>query len=220
MSLGHDPVLAFIIGVLDIARGRGTFVDKHGNLIILENLATPENNMFPAFIKVFFHLLSDVFTKAGIPPPFFTLLQLIKAESPFVLGKSGETVSWTNVARYMYKHGYDLRHFMAMGIVPASVEIIIRGYWLFRNFENQHITPQKLKMTSMLMFGHTIALSGNLIKTGLIYQMNPLALNWAQILRWIPLCIFWIKESLEREKFLREQLDGEWVRIYQNTVFN
>lgn len=222
MSFGHDPVLGFIVGVLDIARGGATFADKYGNLIIAENLsATPDNNLFPAFIKVFLHLLSDAFTKAGVPPPFFTLLQLIKAESPFVLGKSGETVSWTNVARYMYRHGYDLRHFLTMGIVPASVEIIIRGYWLFRNFDNQNsVNIPKVKMTSMLMLGHTIALSGNLIKTGLIYQMNPLALNWTQILRWIPLCIFWIKESIEREKFLREQLDSEWVSIYQNTVFN
>ena len=222
MSFGHDPVLGFIAGVLDIARGGGTFADKNGNLIIAENLsATPDNNLFLAFIKVFLHLLSDAFTKAGVPPPFFTLLQLIKAKSPFVLGNSGETVSWTNVARYMYKHGYDLRHFLTMGIVPASVEIIIRGYWLFRNFDNQNsVNIPKVKMTSMLMLGHTIALSGNLIKTGLIYQMNPLALNWAQILRWIPLCIFWIKESIERENFLREHLDSEWVSIYQNTMFN
>lgn len=218
MSLGHDPVLGFIIGVLDIVSGGGTFIDKFGNLIIAKNLsATPDNNFFSAFIKVFLHLLSDVFTKAGIPPPFFTLLQLVKAKSPFVLGKSGETVSWTNVARYMYRHGYDLRHFLTMGIVPASIEIIIRGYWLLRNFEdgnNGHLS--KVKMTSMLMLGHTIALSGNLIKTGLIYQMNPLALNWAQILRWIPLLITWIKESTEREKLLRIQLDNEWVSLYQN----
>ncbi len=222
MSFGHDPILGFIAGVLDIARGAGTFADKNGNLIFAKNLsATPDNNILLAFIKVFLHLLSDAFTKAGVPPPFFTLLQLIKAKSPFVLGKSGETVSWTNVARYMYKHGYDMRHFFTMGVVPASVEIIIRGYWLFRNFDNQNsVNIPKVKMTSMLMLGHTIALSGNLIKTGLIYQMNPLALNWAQILRWIPLCIFWIKESIERENFLREHLDNEWVSIYQNTVFN
>ena len=29
-----------------------------------------------AFLEVFLHLLSDVFTSAGIQPPFFTLLQL------------------------------------------------------------------------------------------------------------------------------------------------
>ena len=71
-------------------------------------------------------------------------------------------------------------------------------------------------MTSMLMLGHTIALSGNLLKTGMIYQMNPLALNWAQILRLIPLCIVWIKESIQREKFLRERLDREWIDMYQH----
>jgi membrane-bound metal-dependent hydrolase YbcI (DUF457 family) len=29
-----------------------------------------------AFLEVFLHLLCDVFTSAGIQPPFFTLLQL------------------------------------------------------------------------------------------------------------------------------------------------
>jgi hypothetical protein len=47
-----------------------------------------------------------------------------------------ERVSWTDVARYMYAHGYDLRHFATMGIVPASVEMIVRGWWLCRSFEN------------------------------------------------------------------------------------
>ena len=32
--------------------------------------------MVSAFLEVFLHLLSDVFTSAGIQPPFFTLLQL------------------------------------------------------------------------------------------------------------------------------------------------
>ncbi|GAB4413214.1 MAG: hypothetical protein Fur0044_07560 [Anaerolineae bacterium] len=221
MSLGHDPILGFIFGVFDILNGSGTFIDKNGNLIVAKNLfATPEQNLVEAFIKVLTHLLSDMFTSAGIQPPFFTLLQLVKAKSPFVLDKSsGEKVSWTNVARYMYTHGYDLRHFFTMGMVPAAIEVIIRGYWLLQGFEKQaDLKQEKVKIASMLLLGHTIALSGNLVKTGLIYQMNPLALNWAEILRFIPVLISWIKADAGRNNLIRSELDAEWVRIYQNSV--
>ena len=54
---------------------------------------------------------------------------------------------------------------------------------LCRSFEsNGEIAPTKAKLTSMLMFSHLIATSGNLLKTGVIFGMNPLALNWAQLL--------------------------------------
>ena len=127
MSPGHDPVLGFVFGVKDIMDGTGTYIDKNGDLRRIGTSMSPEG-LNAAFLKVFLHLLSDVGTSAGIQPPFFTLLQLVKSRSPFVLGPSGERVSWTDVARYMYAHGYDLRHFATMGMVPASVEMIIRGW--------------------------------------------------------------------------------------------
>jgi hypothetical protein len=126
MSLGHDPVLGFVFGVKDIMDGTGTYVDKNGDLVRIDTSMSPER-LTVAFLKVFLHLLSDVGTSAGVQPPFFTLLQLVKAKSPFVLGPSGERVSWTDVARYMYAHGYDLRHFATMGVVPASVEMNVRA---------------------------------------------------------------------------------------------
>ena len=176
---------------------------------------SPEG-LVTSFLKVFLHLLSDVFTSAGIPPPFFTLLQLAKTESPFVLGPSGEKVSWTNVARYMYTHGYDLRHFATMGIVPASVEMIVRGWWLCKSFESHaRIPPTKAKLTSMLMLAHLIATSGNLLKTGVIFGKNPLALNWSQLLALPPVTLAWISESLKRDRSIRDKLDEEWASTYQ-----
>ena len=177
---------------------------------------SPEG-LIAAFLKVFLHLLSDVFTSAGIPPPFFTLLQLVKTKSPFVLGPSGEKVTWTNVARYMYSHGYDLRHFATMGIVPASVEMIVRGWWLCKSFEsNGEIAPAKAKLTSMLMLAHLIATSGNLLKTGVIFGMNPLALNWAQMLALPPVTLAWIIEALKRNRSIRVRLDEEWMSTYES----
>jgi len=175
---------------------------------------TPES-LIIAFLKVFLHLLSDVFTSAGIQPPFFTLLQLVKVKSPFVLGPSGERVTWTNVARYMYTYGYDLRHFATMGIVPATVEMTIRG-WLCKGFENKSEAElAKSKLTSMLMLGHTIAASGNLLKTGVIFGMNPLALNRAEFLTLFPVTVSWVNESLKRDRMIRNKLGAEWASMYQ-----
>ena len=215
MSLGHDPILAFIFGAIDVMSGTGTYIDKHGDLRRIATSMSPEG-LVSAFLKVFLHLLSDVFTSAGIQPPFFTLLQLAKTKSPFVLGPSGEKVTWTNVARYMYTHGYDLRHFATMGIVPASVEMIVRGWWLCRSFESDgEIAPTKAKLTSMLMLAHLIATSGNLLKTGVIFGMNPLALNWAQMLALPPVTLAWISETLKRNRSIRDRLDEEWMSTYQ-----
>jgi hypothetical protein len=215
MSLGHDPILAFIFGVMDVMSATGTYIDKHGDLQRIRTSMSPEG-LIAAFLKVFLHLLSDVFTSAGIQPPFFTLLQLAKTKSPFVLGPSGEKVTWTNVSRYMYTHGYDLRHFATMGLVPASVEMIVRGWWLCKSFEsNGEAAPAKAKLTSMLMLGHLIAASGNLFKTGVIFGMNPLALNWAQMLALSPVTLAWISETLKRNRSIRNMLDEEWTSTYQ-----
>jgi hypothetical protein len=215
MSLGHAHILAFIFGVMDVMSGTGTYIDKHGDLRRIATSMSPEA-LIAAFLKVFLHLLSDVFTSAGIQPPFFTLLQLAKTKSPFVLGPSGETVTWTNVARYMYTHGYDLRHFATMGIVPASIEMIVRGWWLCRSFESGgKVAPTKAKLTSMLMVTHLIATSGNLLKSGVIFGMNPLALNWAQLLALPPVTLAWIIETLKRNRSIRHKLDEEWMSTYQ-----
>ncbi|HEX2741978.1 MAG TPA: hypothetical protein VHM69_16155 [Rubrobacter sp.] len=215
MSPGHDPVLGFVFGVKDIMDGTGTYIDKNGDLLRIGTSMSPED-LNVAFLKVFLHLVSDVGTSAGIPPPFFTLLQLDKAKSPFVLGPSGERVSWTDVARYMYAHGYDLRHFATMGIVPASVEMIVRGWWLCRRCESgEEPELAKAKLTSMLLLGHTIAASGNLLKTGVIFGMNPLALNWAQMLALFPAAMAWVKESLKRDREIRAALDEQWLSMYR-----
>ena len=216
MSFGHDPILGFIFGVIDILGDTGTYIDQYGNVIKVSKVPTDPVGLTNAFLKVFLHLLSDVCTSAGIQPPFFTLLQLVKAESPFILGPSGEKVPWTDVARYMYVHGYDLRHFATMGIVPATVEMVIRGWRLCESYEKgEDPGLTKAKTASMLMMGHTMAASGNLIKTGAIYHMNPLALNWAQALWMFPVTISWIRESVKRDQRIRSKLDAEWEHLYR-----
>jgi hypothetical protein len=73
-------------------------------------------------------------------------------------------------------------------------------------------------MTSMLMLGHTIATSGSLLKTGIIFGMNPLALNWSQLLAMVPVTMSWVRESTKRDSSIRKALDARWLDIYQRAA--
>jgi hypothetical protein len=67
----------------------------------------------------------------------------------------------------------------------------------------------------MILLGHVIVTSGNLLKTELIFGMNPLALNWAQMLRTLPVTVAWIGESVKRDRAIRTRLDAEWLSLYR-----
>jgi hypothetical protein len=212
-SLGHDPALGFVAGVADLMRGTGTYIDNVGRLIQVPAQADPIG-LISALITQVRHLLSDVYTPAGLPPPFFSLLQLGQIDSPFALGPSGVKVPWTDVARYMYTNGYDLRHFFTMGITPGAVSAIIRGYWLLKSYATGATKQQRklehAKLTSMLLLGHTIATSGTLLKTGLVFGLNPAALNYNQILAMAPATIAWFKEATARDHRINQALGKEW----------
>lgn len=212
-SLGHDPLTGFFFGVRDLMRGTGTYLDN-GNLIQISTDYDPVG-LIEAVLTQVSHLLSDAATPSGLPAPLFTLLQL-GAESPFVHRKAGieGKATWAQVSQYMYLNGYDLRHFFAMGITPAIVSVVIWEYWLLKSYADGATKEQRqkehVKLTSMLLLGHSIATSGTLLKTGLIYGMNPLALNYNQILAMGPVAIAWLKEAVERDDRFRQALDREW----------
>jgi hypothetical protein len=215
-SLGHDPALGFLAGVADLMRGTGTYLDNAGRLIQVQTGADPIG-LISALITQVRHLLSDVYTPAGLQPPFFSLLQLGQIDSPFALGPSGVKVPWTDVARHMYTNGYDLRHFFTMGITPGVVSAIIRGYWLLKSYATGATKEQRklehAKLTSMLLLGHTIATSGTLLKTGLVFGLNPAALNYNQILAMAPATIAWFKEAIARDHRINHALGREWETL-------
>lgn len=215
-SLGHDPAGGFLFGVADIMHGTGTYIDKAGKLVQVATDADPVD-LITALITQVRHLLSDVYTPAGLQPPLFSLLQIGQIGSPFALGPSGVKLPWTDVARYMYVHGYDLRHFFTMGITPGVVSATIRGYWLLNSYANGGTPADRkrdhAKLASMLLLGHTIATSGTLIKTGLVFGMNPAALNYNQILAMAPAAIAWVKESTARDHRITQALDKEWQSL-------
>ena len=126
---------------------------------------------------------------------------------------------------WMYHNGYDLRHFVTMGITPATIEIILRAYLMIRHYSNhgdvKFLLADNPKYRSMLLFAHAIACAGNAGKIALM-QGNPLAINyveWIALLRYlVPSLQYWLfdKSRLRMEHMLRINEQG-WSELCQSS---
>ena len=184
-SLGHSPdLLGLVFGVKDVVCRTCTFVDPSGAWQVVKFSGGTRPDPLQSLVKVIVHGFSDVFTSQGLPPPFLSVLQLVNVNSGFTLQKGGAPVSVTNLIRYMYSNGYDLRHFVTMAIVPAIAELIIRTYHTLRTCRNEADLGKtdirdKLKLSKMLALTHGLLASSNIVKIAL-YNWNPTAFNIAQ----------------------------------------
>ena len=225
-SLGHDPVLGFVFGVLDIMRGTitGFSYDKlththtwlHGE--VWSNLEPI--GLIEAILRHIGHLISDIATPMGLPAPFMTLIQGINIGS---FGKEGRTVG--EIARWMYLNGYDFRHFLVSGITPAVIEIVLRAYIMLKHYaqygEAKFSLNSHPKYRTMLLAAHAIAALGNVGKIVLM-QGNPLAINyaeWIALFRYlIPSIQYWVfdQHRLRLEHMERINYAG-WDQLLQNS---
>ena len=206
-SLGHDPVLGFVFGVLDILRGTVTaFSYDHlagAHRIIEGKVYSPLSGagmdeqvirLIEAILRHIGHLISDVATPMGLPAPLMTLFQALNVGS---FGEKGRTVG--QLARWMYLNGYDLRHFVASGVTPLVIDIVLRAYIMLRHYsehgEVKLAVAQSPKYRSMLLAAHGVAAAANAGKVAL-YQGNPLAINqaeWMAFLRYLfPHMKYWM----------------------------
>ncbi|MFB4167271.1 hypothetical protein [Virgibacillus sp. JSM 102003] len=140
-------------------------------------------NIFMAVIKTLSHFIIDIGTKRSIVPPFFSLTQVITFDTPIDINDRGTVrkMKLNEVAERMYSvGGYNFNHFLAMSLAPLCVEVIIRAYhWM----TNRTITNQfkhDYKLASMLALGHSITMSGNVMKMWL-NGWSPLAFNYSQM---------------------------------------
>lgn len=228
-SLGHDPILGFAIGVYDIMRGSLTGFGRNGAIMSVSNSNfQPTNNFIEAFIRQIVHLISDVPTSQGVPVPLMGILQSFESKSPFRLpqgntGKLGEQVSYNDLSRFMYTHGYTMEHFATMSLVPLIVELSIRTYYKLAYFNTLFpsrsvYNPNKdVKLQSMLTFGHTITMSGNVLKMWL-NGWNPTAFNWAEMLVLIKTFYSLYKANQERSKEIDQYLLEGWKTISENCM--
>lgn len=215
---GHDPLLGLVVGVIDIMRGGLTAIGKDGGVTVLNGLKAPVYNPFKALVLWIGHLLSDAPTKMGIPAPGWSALQLLQMGS---FGEKERTVA--ELARFMYLKGYDSRHFLTMSTSVAAAEIVLRGYfWLRRKMDppygeecdvQAHVagarrTGDHPRFVSMALGAHGIAAAANAGKVALTAG-NPLAINYAQWLRFLHSLYKWyaLKVVSPTDLLIRQ---GQW----------
>lgn len=225
-SLGHDPVLGFVFGVLDIMRGTitGFSYDKltHTHSWMQGDAWSNAEpiELIEAVLRQIGHLISDVATPMGLPAPFMTLFQEINAGS---FGEKGHTVG--EIARWMYLNGYDFRHFLVSGLMPGVIEIVLRAYIMLRHLseygEMKFDLASHPKYRLMLLIAHGIATLGNAGKIALM-QGNPLAINYAEWIAFvrylIPSMKYWIfdQQQLRLEHLERINSNG-WNQLLQSS---
>ncbi len=217
-TFGHDPVLGFIIGTIDIMRGGATTL-KGGKIGFGSGLADPVLNPLEAIIRQFLHFVSDVTTPRGLPVPFASVFRALNFGS--FPRPNGKTATISQLALWMYHHGYDLRHFATMAITPATIEIILRSYLMIRHYaeegETKFFLASSPKYRSMLLSAHAIAAAGNAGKIALM-QGNPLAINygeWIALFRYLlPSMKYWL---FDKHKEINKIYETRWEELLQDS---
>jgi hypothetical protein len=224
-SPGHDPLLGWVIGTSDVIRNTFTAFDKSGQLIIQPALKGPVidtglnlfENLLSGMSQVFGHLQSDVATPLGIPAPLMTLAPLLQMGS---IGPREYTIG--EVARQMYRSGYDFRHFLAGSVSTIIVEIIVRGAWVVRRLNEGRTISEILPLASAprlqktLLAAHAGAAA---INSGKILFQGPLGLNWGQ---WLAVTRYAVPQTLAllrgagestRDAAIRNSLDRDMAAL-------
>ena len=231
VALGHDPILGFLFGVLDMLRGTVTTLDFKGNFLIqmAEGYSDRKaQNLFQAITTVFLHMLSDVNGSSsaknggmGLPVPFMALFNKLQ------FGKVGGNDTISELVKSMFYQGYDFRHFCAMSIPAMINEVIVRiSYFVKRLAEGYSFADaipvglsheKKPKLGTMLFIAHSASTA---INTGkVIFTKNPLDINYPQ---WISFARHSVKQlkwvlrdkSASRDKYVMEAINGEWDLLW------
>jgi|LSQX01.1.fsa_nt_gb hypothetical protein len=204
-TFGHDPLVGLVIGTIDIMRGGLTGISTDGVVIPLTGTGLPNYNPLAAFVWQIMHLLSDGFTKMGLPAPGWSLLQLFRFGS---FGERDRTVA--DLARFMYLKGYDSRHFLTMSTSVAATEVMLRGYFALRqkldpeygqlaSREAEIVGSERIsdhpRFQTLALGAHGVATAANAGKVA-IYAGNPLSINYAQWLRFVSALFQWMKGGL------------------------
>lgn len=187
-SLAHDSSpLGLIWGIRDIVNGTFSYIDGEG-ILHIEKIADGSSFIGALTAPIIWigHIISDIFTKAGIPIPGWCYLHLLQFGN---IGEKKRTIA--EVARYMYMQGYDLRHLLTMSIEPAAIGLILHIYHFLvnvgpENEMNYTLQAEKeysciknnIKFKRMSLVALSVASAGDIGKV-IMYQGNPLAINYA-----------------------------------------
>lgn len=225
LTLGHDPFLGLIFGVLDILNGTMTSIDKNGNFVsqIMENYQDrKESDVFKAIGKQIMHFKSDVTTAMGLPAPFMSVFNLLQ-----IGGKGQEEQTIAEIVQGMYYEGYDFIHFCSSSIPTMLIEVIVRMFYAIKKIHDGYSLKDSIpfslnrekhpKLSTMLFIAHSIACS---INAGKVYfKKNPLAINYPE---WITFAKYsykqlrWtiLKKPKIREAYINNKLYDSLQDVY------
>ena len=222
-SLGHDPVLGWIVGIRDIFAGSLTAIGGDGRIIIQPTSgAEPAQIGWDIFAKIAEalrivggHMASDVATPAGLPPPLFAMLQFLQCGDV-----KGRTIA--DLSRAMYRSGYDFRHFLGGGVCVALIEVIVRVAWFARelhegkDFMEALPVGNKPRLQTGLFLAHTAAALINAGKVSI--TGNPLSVNYAQWLafsRYLLPQAHWMLVGKENacHRFAQSKIEDGWREL-------
>lgn len=233
VSLGHDPILGFIFGTLDMLRGTVTTLDFNGKFVIqaAEGFSDRKaQNLFQAIATVFLHMLSDVNGSSsaknggmGLPVPFMALFNTVQGGKVF----GQDTVA--EIVKSMFYEGYDFRHFCSMSIPVMITEVIVRvSYFAKRLHEGYSFNEaipvgidhmKKPKLGAMLWIAHSASTAINLGKV--VFTKNPMNINYPQWLSFAKYSVKQLKWILMEKPALREKyvvgiINGEWEALSES----
>lgn len=231
VSLGHDPILSFIFGVIDMLRGTITTIDFNGNFIIQEAEGFSDRkaqNIFEAIATVFLHFLSDVSGSStakkggmGLPVPFMALFNKLQ------FGEIGDNKTISELVKSMFYQGYDFRHFCAMSIPVMIIEVVVRVSYFAKRMDEgstfREAIPvglnhsRKPKLGTILFISHSASTAINFGKV--TFTKSPLNINYAQWLAFARYSIKQLKWVLvdkpeKSHQYVMGVIDGEWEKLY------
>ena len=213
VSLGHDPILGFVVGVFDIMTGSMTTIDRTGKIIVqqIEKYANRrETDIFAAFAKEIVHLKTDITTSMGLPAPFMGIANILQWGN---FGENGDTIA--QIVQGMYYEGYDFIHFISTTIPTMIVEVFVRLYIVCKRLKNGMSIKTAVcikkdeieyqKMQTILFLANAIVTSVNAGQ--LLFTKNPLLINyneWISFSRYAMHQIIWqfVKKPELREKYI------------------
>lgn len=217
LSLGHDPLLGFVVGVFDILTGRMTTIDKSGKIIsqVMENYSDrQEMNIFTAISKQVIHLKTDMTTSMGLPVPLMGLFNLLNIGN---IGEENQTIS--EIVQGMYYEGYDFIHFCSMAIPTMIVEVIVRLFYSIKRIKEGYSLKDSLpfslnreknpKLSTMLFIAHSASVA---INAGKVYFQsgNPLAINYPEWMAFGKYSYKQLKWTLiEKPNLIKKYVEGK-----------
>lgn len=228
LSLGHDPILGFIVGVADILSGRMTTIDKTGKVVVqaIENYADrKEQTVFAAIAKQIIHFKSDITTSMGLPAPMMALFNLLQFGS---IGEAEQTIA--EIVQGMYFEGYDFIHFCSMSIPTMIIEVVIRLSYSIKRIKEGHSIKESIpfsldrektpKLATMLFIAHSGATAINAGKV--CFTENPMAINYPQWIAFSKYSFYQLKWVLivkpeMRDAYVLGKLNEELDQVFEET---